>query len=220
MSRKLTVPGEITADGPGLLSAGALTNATSTGDAGSRADHFTGTSLDAAWATIGTAPASGPTVKYSVASLIAASSAGQMLRSFTPSGAFRVEACMKGMIPNGTSFGLYVRDSGATDPGTDGILIWVDGAAVAAIAYTLDSGSFTQRGSGVDFTFASAPWHYQAIERNGSNQWTAQVSQDRVTWKSIFALQSKTFTVAKVGFRYVNTGNSQPLAIDFIDVVS
>jgi hypothetical protein len=106
-------------------------------------------------------------------------------------------------------------------PGTDGILIWVDGASVAAIAYTLDSGSFTSEGRASTFTFASAPWHYQAIERNGSNQWTVQVSQDRVTWKSIFALQSKTFTVGKVGFRYVNTGgNSQPLAIDFIDVVS
>jgi hypothetical protein len=200
------------------IAAAVLTNATSTGDAGSRSDHFPGSSLAGGWASIGTAVSAGPTVKYSVLSFIPGASAGQHMTAYTPTGACRVEARLIGTANSGTGYGLMIRDSGATEPGGEGILAWIDGFSGTAQAYSIDAGAVTARGANVTGQWTNAVWRYLAIERNGSNAWTVQVSLDRVTWQSMVSLHSKTFTVAKMGFRYV--GTAWPVSIDFIDVVS
>jgi hypothetical protein len=200
------------------IAAAVLTNATSTGDAGSRSDHFPGSSLAGGWASIGTAVSAGPTVNYSVLSFIPGASAGQRMTAYTPTGACRVEARLIGTANSGTGYGLMIRDSGATEPGGEGILAWIDGFSGTAQAYSIDAGAVTARGANVTGQWTNAVWRYLAIERNGSNAWTVQVSLDRVTWQSMVSLHSKTFTVAKMGFRYV--GTAWPVSIDFIDVVS
>lgn len=201
-----------------------LVNATATGDAGNRADHFPGTSLDAAWVAEAGALSAGPTVKYSVVSMTGSSlAASHRLRAFTPSGAFRVEAKIRIAGPSqsqaGTSCGFLVRDSSTGDTTGNWMMAHVDGTTIGLVhAYSLDTGTGTARGiaiNGVQGGYGSPI--YLAIERNGSNAWTIQVSPDRVSWITSVSGHSKTFTVAKVGFRIYDLNT---ISVDFFDVVS
>ena len=197
--------------------AAALVNATSAGDAGNRADHFPGTSLDAAWTSEATAISAGPTVKYSSLGMRhAAASAHHRLRAFTPSGAFRIEARVRAARASGGGAGIMVRDSSAGDTTGNFVLAWILGSSQAA-AYTLDAGTLTARGTTLVEGLGSG-YVYLAIERDGANNWTCQVSLDRAHWTSMVAAHAKTMTVAKMGFRIY--GNAVSFTADFIDVVS
>lgn len=201
----------------------ALVDATSTGDAGSRADHFPGSSLDAAWVGEATALGSGPTVKYSVVSMVGPSGAAHhRLQAFTPSGAFRVECRLNARFTGNHGAGFLVRDSGTGDASGDGMNLNITGFDGGVYAVSLDAGSYTNRGGPIG-SFAGTGigtwdgWVYLAWERDGSNNWTGQVSRDRVTWVNVLSGHSKTFTVAKVGFRLFDVAN---VSYDFFDVVS
>jgi hypothetical protein len=198
--------------------ASVLTDATSTGDAGSRADHFPGTSLDVAWVPEATALSSGPTVKYSNLTMVGpAGAAHHRLQAYTPSGAFRVEARMR-LAGTGGGIGLLVRDSGTGDASGNGMMFDINTAGSNVVAYSLDTGSYNSRGTNGTLHWASGQfWIYLAIERNGSNAWTCQVSPDRVHWFNAVSGHSKTFTVAKFGFRHFN---NLAAMVDFVDVVS
>lgn len=198
------------------VAASALVDATSTGDAGSRADHFLGTSLDAAWVGEATAVAQGPTVKYSSVGLtMSAAASHHRLRAYTPSGAFRIEARVRreGSESNGFSIGLLVRDSSSGESSGEGMLFMINNGS--GQLFSLDAGSFTSRQSTARGT-QSSRWMYLAIERDGSNNWTGAWSLDRALWNTTSS-HAKTFTVAKAGFRLSNEG---VYAIDFFDVVS
>jgi len=201
--------------------AAALVGATSAGDAGSRHDHFPGTSLDAKWVAEANALSAGPTVKYSSVFMRQSASATphNRMQAFTPSGAFRVEAKIRMGLGTSAGGGLSVRDSGSTDSGGDQMLIHCNATSNAFEAYSVDSGSSTLRGSSPG-EFTVAQLHsgvYVAIERNGSNAWTLQVSPDRAGWLTLVSGHSKTFTVAKVGFRIYGPA---VMWVDFFDVVS
>jgi hypothetical protein len=199
--------------------AAALVNATSAGDAGSRADHFPGTSLDAAWVGEATAlSGGGPTVKYSSLGMRHASNdAHHRLRAFTPSGAFRVETRVRYIGGSNGGVGLFVRDSGTGDASGNAMLAWLSSGNTAQ-AYSFDAGVVNQRGANLGETnFWYNGYVYLAVERNGSNQWTLQMSVDRALWESAVALHSKTFTVAKMGIRLFGV---VLVAVDFVDVVS
>lgn len=189
-----------------------LVNATSAGDAGGRADHFTGTSLNAAWISEAAAVTAGPTVKYSCVG-IAATTAHHRLRAYTPSGAFRVETRVRQRLNGGCSF--LIRDSGTGDASGNGMSIFYDSSNFWTM-YSLDAGTYNSRGSVSVANGIVGDWVYLAIERNGSNQWDCQVSLDRALWISCAALYSKTFTVAKAGYRV----SADTISIDFFDVVS
>lgn len=200
--------------------AGILVNATSAGDAGGRADHFPGTSLDAAWVTEATAVSVGPTVKNSVATWVgpATANANHRLRAYTPSGAFRVEARMRGIGVSGRGFGLLVRDSGTGDATGEGMLFDISTAVGNVVAYSLDAGTYTSRATNAALNWAAGTfWVYLAVERDGANAWTCRVSVDRTDWITVLSAHAKTFTVAKVGFR---TYQDMRASVDFFDVVS
>ena len=188
--------------------AAVLVNATSTGDAGSRADHFAGTSLSGSWTGEGTAASQGPTVKYSSVGVRQASGTHFEYQAFTPSGAFRVECRMR--APLG-SCAFIVKDS-AAGSGGDGVLTWF-GSGLALETYSKTSGSDSLQNSAG--TNSGAGWVYLSIERNGSNSWTTQYSVDRALWVTITTGLSKTLTVAKFGLQFASVG-----AVDFVDVVS
>ena len=193
--------------------AAVLVDATAAGDAGSRADHFSGTSLGGAWSSEATA-ASTLTVKYSSLGInFTSGGANHQLQAFTPSGAFEVQ-CKVWFRPEGGGLGLFVRDSGTGDASGEGIMTFIDGAS-ALVTYSLDAGAFNSRQSTAVSQGASNGWHYLSIARDGSNVWTSAWSKDRTIWKTL-STWSKTFTVAKVGFRF-GTGYS---GVDFFDVAS
>lgn len=193
-----------------------LVNATSTGDAGSRADHFLGTSLGVAWSSEATALTQGPTVKNSsFGARIGGATANHHLRAYTPSGAFRVEVRVRraGSTASGFGIGILIRDSGTGDASGNGILFTENQGNYQL--YSLDTGTYTSRQT-ITVATAERDWVYLALARDGSNTWTGYVSLDRALWFAS-ATHAKTFTVAKGGFRMANVGL---YAIDFFDVVS
>lgn len=199
--------------------AAALTNATSTGDAGNRADHFPGTTLDAAWAAEANALAAGPTVKYSAVGMRhTANNAHHRLRAYTPSGAFRIETRVRYVHSTSAGAGLFIRDSGTGDASGEAMLVWMS-TGNAIEVYSLDAGVLTLRGSAsVESGFESA-WLYLALARDGANSWTGAFSLDRALWVTV-ATHAKTFTVAKAGYRLFGGGTGVTFSADFFDVVS
>ena len=199
--------------------AGALTNATSTGDAGNRADHFPGTSLDAAWVAEANALAAGPTVKYSAVGMRhTANNAHHRLRAYTPSGAFRIETRVRYVHSTSAGVGLFIRDSGTGDASGEAMLVWMS-TGNAIEVYSLDAGTLTLRGSAsVESGFESA-WLYLSLARDGANSWTGAFSLDRALWVTV-ATHAKTFTVAKAGYRLFGGGTGVTFSADFFDVVS
>jgi len=205
--------------------ASVLTNATATGDAGGRADHFPGTSLGGAWTSEATAET--PTVKYSSMAIDTIISGGSttnhQVQAFTPSGAFRIEARMWLYTPtNLGSVGLLVRDSGSGDASGNGMAALLTAQTPSSPTFlrllSLDSGTYTSRQS-INTNLTSIPvtygWFYLYIARDGSNNWTCGISYDRVGWFPT-ASHAKTFTVAKAGFRF----GAALGGADFFDVVS
>jgi hypothetical protein len=206
-----------TADDSNEGVAGQLTDATATGDAGSRADHFLGSSLAGAW-----------TVDAGITNTVGASvvnpSNGATFRSikrpFTPSGAFRAEARVR--LGHTTSaqleFGVFdYNTSGLTGAGAFAALLGDTGSTTTRYrAMSMTGGTQTQEGSITTISWTPSLWMYLAVARDGSNNWTMYLSLDRRTWITI-ATFAKTFTVAAVGFVVFDTTYS---AIDFADVVS
>lgn len=186
----------------------ALVDATSTGDAGSRATHFPGTSLPAGWSQEATAPADSA-VKYSSLG-VRTTAATHYLRAYTPSGAFRVEMRLRRLA--GTfGGGILIRDSGTGDASGEGMLVSGDSPSL----FSLDAGTYNARGAST--TVIDQDWYWLALSRDGSNQWNAYISADRALWLAVgTANYSKTFTVAKGGLRI----DTATVSIDLWDVVS
>lgn len=197
--------------------AGSLVNATSTGDAGNRADHFLGSALGGAW----TQEASAATVTVANSSWVVATIGGAesvYTKPYTPSGAFRVEAKVLLSADNNQVI-LAVKDSSS---GTDASGNWIELAVLTndtVVTSKIVAGSGTVINTVADDRLMGR-WIYLAISRDGSNNWSTYYSFDRAAWitamgGSAFAF---TFTVAKFGRRDV--GGSLQACFDFIDVVS
>jgi hypothetical protein len=204
--------------------AAALTNATSTGDAGGRADGFPGTSLSGSWTREATALSTGPTVKYSSFGGVAGS-ACHYVQTYTPSGAFRIE-CRIWMqsSTNSGGMGLIARDSGSGDASGNAMVAeytWISGNASTLRLLSMDTGAYTARQTiNVDaFNVAGGNvvpgWLYLYLSRDGSNVWTCGYSRDRTSFLST-GTHSKTITIAKAGLRL----DSGTFGVDFFDVVT
>ncbi|MFN2466130.1 MAG: hypothetical protein ABR598_07690 [Candidatus Dormibacteria bacterium] len=188
-----------------------LINATSPGDAGNRSDHFLGGALAAAWVNEATAFAVSQVGKSSLALKTAAGN-GHLLRPYTPSGAFRVEARV--MSPGGANaIGFFMRDAATGDAAGDGVLVQVDGGGLNL--YSFDGGAFTSRQTLAVGGIPQNTWYYLALVRDGANNWHAEASFDRNFWFATGAY-AKAFAVAKMGFR----AGASVAAYDFVDVVS
>lgn len=201
--------------------AAALVNATTAGDAGNRSDQFNGAALSGNWTQEATALSSGPTVEYSVFSGTSGGNATHYLQSFTPSGAFRIE--MRAWAKTTTSLSgicILARDSGTGDASGNGVAAWYTfNAGLNSIrVVTLDTGTYTSRASANIANDGSGAMRmiYVALTRDGSNNWYASASFDRVGWVDT-STTAKTVTIAKAGIRW----SINCLAgIDFWDVVS
>jgi hypothetical protein len=206
-TKTITIPGGGGTSDDNEASASVLIDATSTGDAGGRADHFPGTSLSGAWSSEATAVSTSG-VKYSALSELRGGGENHRVQAYTPSGAFRIEARVS---LDGGSVGLMARDSTAGVAGHGAMILAVFDSVVQL--YTLEAGAWTSRG--VAGGTWRGQWIYLALERDGSNNWRGSWSQSRANWR-VSAAHSKTFTVAKAGFR--NDGGQANY--DFFDVVS
>lgn len=207
-----------------------LVNATSAGDAGSRSDHFTGSVLGGAWTQVG----AGPTATSVGNSVFAVNQGGGSsptlwYRTYTPSGAFRIEAriSLASVIQaaQNVTFGVLVRDTAPIAADNTGNALNIQGewtsAAWNCVLYSQDSGVYTARGTAVPNAAAYTwPWFYLALARNASNQWNGYVSSDRQSWMQVgTANYAKTFTPAVIALR-VASGVGAYGSIDFMDVVS
>lgn len=214
-----------------------LINAKTAGDAGNRSDHFLGTSLGGQWTATTTGGSGTVSVKNSV--LAFKSPAGQSClfsQAFTPSGAFRVEARL-GSTTNpihGAAIGggtqIWVSDTtNVASFNYVGVEFNLGFLVNKAVAGTYSGLTEIEAGYGFNAwqnaETASSPsgaspgliWGYVSLERDGSNNWTAQGSWDRNLWTTIGTVSAFTFTP---GFMFIqgfdNTGS---FFIDFIDVV-
>ncbi len=193
------------------IAAAVLVNATSTGDAGSRADHFSGSSLNAAYVQGGTAPAS-IAVAYDVCAIMPGAAFGTQLRPFTPTGDFRVEArmlCRRGDSASGSYGGLVV--SASTSVLTTSVIAQISNSVAYAIENnTTDKGHYPSTGS----SSIASGWVYLRIDRV-SGTINVYYSQTRTGW-TLIATWAKTITVAALGWQYAQ----DIVEIDLIDVVS
>lgn len=207
---------------PNDVQAGILINATSTGDAGNRADQFGGSALSASWGNLyGTGAAA--VVKNSMLNFT--NTAGSNTdtgahQAYTPTGAFRLEARVL-VAPVGDDISIEVTDS-LTLASENAVGCGVTfGAATdshqnSVNIHTRDTGAFTNRAS---ITTAGAAFVYIALARDGSNNWTAYFSYDRVTWLTV-GTWSKTMTPAYIKAHRFMHGSAAFGGFDFIDVVS
>ncbi len=209
--------------------AAALINATSSGDAGNRSDHFPGSVLRGSWSSVGATPAA-VAVGYSSLGVLVNSTAGDTIyqQAYTPSGAFDIHARVRvtGVNSAGSSIGVLIKDSTAGGETGNGMLITMElGTVPRAEFFSLDSGSFTSRGGGSGSGEFGYGWVYIRITRDGSNQWNAYRSNDRSLWIQVGSINySKTFTVASMALRFAGSNAQTPpiwdANCDFIDVVS
>jgi hypothetical protein len=198
-------------------SAATLVNATSTGDAGSRADHFAGSSLGGAWSSEGTALAVGPTVANSVYGGQSTGAMNLRVQAYTPTGAFRMETrCWLMTTTNLASIGLFAKDSGSGEAGNAIVAFLILNTATFEVRlYSIDSSVYTLRQTIALGAAELRGWVYIALARDGSNTWTAYVSRDRAIWAAS-GTYAKTFTVAKAALSIATAYGG----FDFFDVVS
>ena len=221
--------------GPGLtpampneVQAGALINATSTGDVGGRSTDFLASSLPSGWVQEASAPAA-TVVGYS-SLLVGPSKTGpaaatHYLQPYTPSGNFRIEARVRsinnGVVttpPNGV--GIFVRDSGTGDAAGDGVWVGFNSSSYTLELWTLDAGVWTKR---LNEMSSDSPdvWRYIALQNVGG-LWHGEISVDRNWLPNDFGTYSKAFTVAKGGLRFQQKASAVSFnaACDFWDVVT
>lgn len=188
--------------------AGALVNATSTGDTGGQSDQFPGTVLNAKWTKSANAVV---TLKSSTASLSSSSGTSYVDTPFTPSGNFRIEA----RIGGGTSNGIAVFTTSGSDTGC--ILINNENNQLNLYGNNISTSEgvapiFTSTGGGSNRLSA---YIYVAIQRTGGS-FSGYFSYDRINWVQI-ANFAEARSITTMGFRL---GGTNSLACDFIDVVS
>ena len=192
--------------------AGILINATSTGDAGNRADHFTGSSLSGSWTRAGLAP----DVQVVSNSMLSLSSSGSFARTtyqraYTPSGAFTLECrVIGGNSGDGADgyFHLYVGDTANQGGNWQGI-VYKNGSIGGA-----GSGGSSTAVPAADIPALSPV--YLRIHFDGANTWTPSYSRDRNYWFTTQAKTGVTFTPVFLGIRV--SDQTTYIGIDFVDV--
>ncbi len=199
------------------IAAGVLTNATSVGDAGNRADHFQGITLGAKWTSVDISGAGVVTVGNSC---YANQTTGEsyITQPYTATGAFEVHMRCA-VLPNpASSVDLYVTD---TTSGTvisagnalDANLFWTGGVPVCSATSTA-AGTRTNRGT--NQTVGGCSFVYLRLKRDGSNNCTMGYGVDRSYWQNFSASFVLAFTAARIVIRVANTVGP---AVDFFDVV-
>ena len=191
--------------------AGVLVNATSVGDAGGRADSFSGTSLGAQW----TVEEGAGRVAVANSSLGITTANTHISQPFTPTGAFRVEARIKVRMDGvaASSISVGVRDSGTGDTGTGYTMGFGIGAGAMGAG---DATGAAIAGATTISTFSAwaGIWFYMAISRDGANHWHFFASDDRCNWIDLTGTANPAnFTVAKLYIRAKVLGS-----VDFVDV--
>jgi hypothetical protein len=124
------------------------------------------------------------------------------LKSWAPAGAF--DARLGGVIADSSTsvagvaglFGLEITDADSSDRCLIEISYTYSTGAVAVLAFTYTSSSYTQRGSTVTLPVGSPV--YLRITRDGSNNVSFYYSANGILWQFI-ATQAFTFTVANIG---------------------
>ncbi len=187
--------------------ASALHNATSPGDAGNRADHFLGASLDPKWSWQGTP--SGWAYGSSVVTAAGPPAGVHLIETYTPSGAFRVEARLA--APQTGPVGLVIRENPGYPTGIE-TEIYYHSNAVTFNYYAPSSTTVVGQ-----ISVGTAAWYYLAIERDGSNNVTGAFSIDRVGWTNLGTF-NLAIAVAVLSIDISTTG--QLVSADFVDVVS
>jgi hypothetical protein len=200
---------------PSELYASILTNATSTGDAGNRADHFltTGSGTPSGW-TGETTNSTNCGVGNSCFSCAGASGGNLYSKAYTPSGTFTIEGRVRANGGTGVvAIGVKDSSSGFAGQAMFVCVYTSSGTPLAAIG-SLDSGSENDRGHEA----AGYGWVYLRLQYLGSNNWQAYYSLDRNIWKSI-GTYSKAVTVAKIYMSVDGITNTLG-SYDFIDVTA
>jgi hypothetical protein len=208
--------------GPPLEDAASqLVNATSAGDAGGRADHFPGTSLNPKW-TLGGAALTSSTVKNSVYVPVAGGGFSTILQTYTPSGLATIAARMRRGPVTSSQMWLMMADSAfAVGPFAGNCVLarladntGANGPTKIDLA-TVDAGVFTSRGNIVT-TLLGDEWWYINLNRTGTT-WKADFSLDGAAFQEPTTFV-KTMTVAFMGIVVTSTGAGFS-AVDSLDVL-
>lgn len=201
------------------LAAGALTNATSTGDAGNRSDHFTGAALSGNWTVSGTFQNTG--VAYSVWHADGpASGIAYITQPYTPSGDFKLEWRVRALTGANSAagdqfFGVVAADNSMQTiawNASTGIAIGFTGAH-GSVASSISNLSFG--GSATIIPDVRQNWVYMQLARAGST-FTVSYSFDRAIWTATSSNNTQAVTVANI-LQVVQTGNTGT-SVDFVDV--
>lgn len=203
--------------------ASVLVNATSAGDAGNRADHFPGSSLSG-WAAYQAAATI--VVGNSVVSFQSThNTATFYYKTYTPSGAFRIEARVS-RLGNGLAGGASSAGQGpyfGLMNSSNGDNVTVEVSGYSAIISKNISSSYTQTDSYTvppSDTYRSYPfWWYLRLDRDGANNYTGYVSHDRTLWVQIGTFSSLPTSMGSMCFGgYSDAGTA--FSLDFVDVIS
>ncbi len=212
---------------PVEVMASQLVNATSTGDAGGRADHFLGSALSGAWSHNSSAGGITITVANSGASLLRTGASGTTFlnQPYTPSGAFRIEARLRladawTLATQATATAaLYVSDSTASLGGNGFFVITSQGTNLVGAQNVKVNGGAQTGGNTTTQTNENGQFFYLALSNDGAGNFTGYASPDRVAWITI-AGPAQACTVAVMGFLVGGSGTGGGAVFDFIDVVS